>query len=52
MAMLVRCDCDPMADPTCFDYVAVYDGPNAKAPLLIRSGLLYSIENFPPFPHL
>ena len=46
-AVLVRCDCDPMADPTCFDYVAVYDGSNANAPLLIRSGLLF-VRNFPP----
>eukprot|EP01052_Picozoa_sp_SAG31_P028361 SAG31_NODE_2730_length_5177_cov_2.436392_2_plen_462_part_00 len=30
------CDCDPMEDPDCFDYVEIRDGPNENAPLLAR----------------
>ena len=30
------CECDPMEDADCFDYVEVRDGRNANAPLLAR----------------
>lgn len=30
------CDCDVATDANCADYVAIYDGPNERSPLLAR----------------